>query len=207
MPVGTLVSRCARLSTAADVRRQYRHCVAGVCVALIWCGPGTYSCASNCPLKAGITHIPKAATSSILSDQATDEAEFTKPPEPALCERGPGAPSSRRATAGTCMQMSPKIGARVLGGAPDDDESGLSTPLMRISEASSRAATDAAPAAARAAPPAVADAAPAAEPDAWCAETALSVEHAAVRARRAACLLYTSPSPRDRTRSRMPSSA
>ena len=65
--VGTLVSRCARLSTAADVRLQYRHRAAGVCVALIWCGPGTYSCASNCPLKAGITHIPKAATSSILS--------------------------------------------------------------------------------------------------------------------------------------------
>ena len=36
---------------------------------------------------------------------------------------------------------------------------------------------------------------------------ALAVMHAAGRATSASCLLYTSPSPRDRTRSRMPSSA
>ena len=61
------------------------------------------------------------------------------------------------------MQMSPKIGARVLGGAPDDDESGLSTPLMRISEARRAPRPTPRPRCARR-PSAVADAAPAAEP-------------------------------------------
>ena len=35
----------------------------------------------------------------------------------------------------------------------------------------------------------------------------LNIEHAIIPADRITCLLYTSPSPRDRTRSRMPSSA
>ena len=38
-------------------------------------------------------------------------------------------------------------------------------------------------------------------------KTLLEMEALAVDSKRKACLLYTSPSPRDRTRSRMPSSA